>query len=105
MALPPLNPPPTYAPLQDGAGRINPIWARWFELLWRKTGESTNLAPLSIEGTAAVATQAQAVATTQATGSPEGVQSAPPGAFYIDTAVGATYVKQSGIGPDGWISL
>lgn len=99
MPIPPLQAPPIRTPLVDSNGIITPAWEQWLRTLWRKTGAETNVAPLSIEGAA------QTIATTQAAGSPQGVQAAPPGSFYIDTTLGTTYVKQTGEDENGWLQL
>jgi hypothetical protein len=80
-------------------GRITPAWEKWLDILWRKTGAETNVAPISVEGTAT------GVETIQAAGSPEGAQAAAPGTFYIDTDTDDLYVKKVNTHEYGWIPL
>lgn len=58
MSLPALNAPPIRTRMTDDAGNITPAWAQWFDLLWRKTGEATTTAPISVSGSAASAATA-----------------------------------------------
>jgi hypothetical protein len=90
MALPPLHPPP----------RIDDqILYRWLYELWRKTGEDTATAPLSVSG------QSATVANAIQPGSPVGTVSAPAGTFYTDSVTGTQYFKQAGDDENGWVVI
>ena len=50
MVLPALAQPPPRTAIVDKEGRLTPEGMRWFDLLWRKTGQASDTAPLNITG-------------------------------------------------------
>lgn len=95
MALPPLNAPPIRTPLTGRDGLVSPAWAAWFDILWRKTGEATMVAPIT-------AVAAQTVPPISVSGNPEGAVAAPAGTWAQDPATGDLYFKTAGEEETGW---
>jgi hypothetical protein len=96
MALPPLNAPPLRSPLVDKRGYVSPVWAQWFDLLWRKTGEASSTAPISVTGSST------SVPPMQVIGAP--TVTSDPGAFATDPDTGNTYYNPTG-DPDDWVEI
>jgi hypothetical protein len=93
MPLPALNPPPrTGQKLLDD----------WLYLVWRKLGEASNTAPISVSGAAATATTAASVPPMPTVGAP--VVQSDPGSFAFDSDTGTRYYNPTG-DPGGWVVL
>lgn len=99
MPLPPLAPPPPTG---------NPVLDKWLYQVWRKLGEASDVAPISVSGqaaTAAVATTALAadsVPPAPVSGAP--VTETDPGSFAFDEGTGKRYYNPTG-DPGDWVEM